>query len=176
MAQYNFYDISADVESLKTSTPNKKSRVPLSLVAKGMSILTLLGTTTWIAIDQPWNRNNPEAPVSSPPVSPPPVSPPPVSPPPVSSPPVSPSNGWYKYLDIFNKYPFIKATATSRDDCEMLCNYYPKCNGYTFYYSECRLNNDTKYLDYQYNSVYTSKSNVSNITIPIVSRQYYFSS
>ena len=114
----------------------------------------------------------PVSPSPSPPISPsppPPISPsppPPISPSP--SPPISPSppplDYRKEYHNIISYYPFLSTYTSTIDICKTLCDVYTQCIGFSYHLFnkfECRLNNDTRYLDYSHNYKYITKVNIT---------------
>ena len=129
----------------------------------------------------------PPLPDSPPPVPPPlPDSPPPVPllpPPPPSYPPELPPPSppvikEYAHINIVN--PFFLSKVNKQEVCEDLCDYYKDCIGYSYSYNtdtslNCRLNNDTKHLSYNYAYTYVSKVDVYQRVNDIILREHTFS-
>ena len=125
--------------------------------------------------------------LSPPPVPPPlPDSPPPVPllpPPPPSSPPELPPPSppvikEYAHINIVN--PFFLSKVNKQEVCEDLCDYYKDCIGYSYSYNtdtslNCRLNNDTKHLSYNYAYTYVSKVDVYQRVNDIILSEHTFS-
>ena len=92
-------------------------------------------------------------------------SPPPPPLPPYAPPPPSIT----EYMGIINREPFFLSYVSSPSLCDDLCNFYKQCIGYSIYYNmevkihQCRLNNNTKYLDYRYSFKYISRNNIDDI-------------
>lgn len=121
----------------------------------------------------------PPLPDSPPPLpdSPPPV---PLLPPPVPDlpPPSPPVIKEYAHINIVN--PFFLSKVNKQEVCEDLCDYYKDCIGYSYSYNtdtslNCRLNNDTKHLSYNYAYTYVSKVDVYQRVNDIILSEHTFS-